>query len=161
MIGRNRAGTLVALVATVTLALTFKEWSAMIRPVDGSTVSGEATVQPRAGDSLLVNIKIKGARAGDSNPWHLHSGGCDSSGAVLGDPARYQVMRVAAEGTGESTALVRTTLTVGIPYSVNVHRSPSDMGVIACGNLRPIAGGNGIRNDHGGVSLKAGVPNHK
>ena len=141
MIRRNRAGGLVALVATVTLALTFKEWSAMIRPVDGSTVSGEATAQSRAGDSLVVNIKIKGAKAGDTNPWHLHSGGCDSSGAVLGDPARYQAMRVGAKGTGESSTMVRTALTVGIPYSVNVHRSLTDMGVIACGNLRPIAGG--------------------
>ena len=161
MIRRNGAGVLVALAATVTLAVTFKEWSAMIRPVDGSTVSGEATAQDRAGDSLMVNIKIKGAKAGDSNPWHLHSGGCDSSGAVLGDPARYQPMRVAADGSGESTALVKTTLTVGVPYSVNVHRSSSDMGVIACGNLRPIAGGNGMRSDHGGVFVERRSANHE
>lgn len=137
---RNAAGGVVALAATAVLALTMKEWSAMIRPLDGSTVSGTATAQPQARDSLAVNIRIKGGRAGDTHPWHLHSGGCDSSGAVLGDPARYQQMQVTPGQTGEATARVHATLTLGVPYSVNVHRSPSDMGVIACGNLRPIAG---------------------
>jgi len=130
----------MALAATAILTLTFKEWSAMIRPIDGSTVSGTATAMPHAGDSLVVNIRIKGAVAGDANPWHVHSGGCDSSGAALGDPARYAPMTIKADQTGEATARVKTVLRVGVPYSVNVHRSQSDMGVIACGNLRPIAG---------------------
>ena len=137
---RNSPVRVVALAATAIVTLTFKEWSATIRPLDGSTVSGTATAQPREGDSLLVTIRIKGAKAGDSNPWHLHSGGCDSSGAVLGDPARYAPMTIGADQAGEATASVRTTLTIGVPYSVNVHRSRSDMSVIACGNLRPVAG---------------------
>ena len=125
---------------TVLMAVAFKEWSAMIQPQNGSTVSGIATAQPRDGDSLVVEIRIKGARVADVNPWHVHSGGCDSSGAVLGDPARYTPMTIGSDGTGEATARVKTVLTVGTPYSVNVHRSPADHGVIACGNLRPIAG---------------------
>lgn len=140
MIRRNGAVGVVALAATTILAMTFKEWSAMIRPLNGSTISGTATATPRDGDSLAVNIRIKGGKTGDTNPWHVHSGGCDSSGAVLGDPARYTPMTIGADGTGEATARVKTMLTVGVPYSVNVHRSSSDMGVIACGNLRPIAG---------------------
>ena len=140
MIRRNYVGVL-SVAATAFLMMTFKEWSAIIRPLNGSTVSGTSTATPRAGDSLAVSIRIKGARTGDSNPWHLHSGGCDSSGAVIGDPGRYTPMTIEAGGTGEATALVKTILTVGVPYSVNVHRSPSDMDVIACGNLRPIAGG--------------------
>jgi hypothetical protein len=140
MIRRNGAFGVMAITATAILTLTFKEWSAMIRPLNGSTVSGTATATPRDGDSLVVNIRIKGGRTGDSHPWHVHSGGCDSSGAVLGDPGRYTPMAIGADGTGETTARVKTVLTVGVPYSVNVHRSPSDMGVIACGNLRPIAG---------------------
>ena len=90
---------------------------------------------------LVVNIRIKGGKAGESNPWHVHSGGCDSSGAVLGDPSRYTPIIIGSDGTGDVTTRVRSVLTVGVAYSVNVHRSPSDMGVIACGNLRPIAGG--------------------
>ena len=140
MIRRNGAFGVMALAATAILTLTFKEWSAMIRPLNGSTVSGTATAAPREGDSVVVYIRIKGAKTGDSNPWHLHSGGCDSSGAVIGDPGRYTPMTIGADGTGETTARVKTVLTVGVPYSVNVHRSPGDMGVIACGNLRPIAG---------------------
>ena len=137
---RNSSVRVVALAATAVLTLTFKEWSATIRPLDGSTVSGTATAQPREGDSLLVTIHIKGAKAGDSNPWHLHGGGCDSSGAVIGDPSRYTPMSIGDGQTGEATAMVKTILTIGVPYSVNVHRSRSDMSVIACGNLRPVAG---------------------
>lgn len=141
MIRRQAAGGVVALAATAVMALTYKEWSAVIRPLDGSTVSGTATVVPRSGDTLEVNIRIKGGTRGEALPWHLHSGGCDSSGAVLGDPARYVPMQVTHAQTGEATVRVVSRLTVGVPYSVNVHRTPSDLGVIACGNLRPIAGG--------------------
>ncbi len=112
----------------------------MISPQNGSTVSGTATAEPRTGDSLVVSIRIKGAKAGDLNPWHLHSGGCDSSGAVIGDPSHYAPITTGADQAGQSTARVKAMLTVGVPYSVNVHRAPGDMGVIACGNLRPIAG---------------------
>ena len=141
MVRLNPAGRVVVVGATAFLALTFKEWSAVLSSQNGSTVSGTATAEPRAGDTLVVNIRIKGARSGDVNPWHVHSGGCDSSGAVLGDPSRYAPMTVGADQTGQATAKVRAMLTVGVPYSINVHRSPSDMAVIACGNLRPIAGG--------------------
>jgi hypothetical protein len=136
---RNAAGVL-ALAATAVLSLSFKEWSATLRPQNGSTVSGSATALPIAGDSLVVTLKIKGAKAGDSNPWHVHSGGCDSSGAVLGDPSRYAPMTIGTDQSAETTARVKALLTIGVPYSINVHRSPSDMSVIACGNLRPVAG---------------------
>lgn len=140
MLRRNASGAVVALAATAFLALTFKDWSAVIRPQNGSAVSGTATAEPNGGDSLLVNIRIKGGRAGDDNPWHVHSGGCDSSGAVLGDPSRYAAMTIGRNQAGEATARVKAVLAVGVPYSVNVHRSSADMAVIACGNLRPIAG---------------------
>jgi hypothetical protein len=137
---RRDAGAVLAVAATAVLALSFKEWSATLQSQNGSTVTGTATAQPAAGDSLIVGIRIKGARSGDTNPWHVHSGGCDSSGAVIGDPSRYAAMTIRADGADETTARVKTLLTVGVPYSVNVHRSPTDMTVIACGNLRPVAG---------------------
>jgi hypothetical protein len=140
MIRLNSAGGVVALAATAVLALTLKEWSATIRPVDGSTVSGTATVIPGNGDTLSVNIRIKGGRSGETLPWHLHSGGCDSSGAVLGDAAQYEPMVIAEDMTGTETAHVRLKLTVGVPYSINVHRSAANLSVVACGNLRPVAG---------------------
>ena len=136
---RNPAGVL-ALAATAVVALSFKEWSATLRPQNGSTVSGTATAQDAAGDSLVVTLRIKGAKSGDSNPWHVHSGGCDSSGAVLGDPSRYAPMAIGTDGSAEATARVKAVLTINVPYSINVHRSPTDMSVIACGNLRPVAG---------------------
>lgn len=139
MLRRNAAGVL-AVGATAVLSLSFKEWSATLRPQNGSTVSGTATAQPITGDSLVVTIRIKGAKAGETNPWHVHSGGCDSSGAVLGDPSRYAAMTIGTDGSAETTARVKAMLTIGVPYSINVHRSPTDMGVISCGNLRPLAG---------------------
>jgi hypothetical protein len=140
MIRRHGAVVVVALAATAAMTREFKEWSAMLRPLDGSTVSGTATASPRTGDTLEVKIRIKGGAVGESLPWHLHSGGCDSSGAVLGDPARYQPVRITPEGKGEASAHVQIRLALGVAYSINVHRSASDVKVIACGNLRPIAG---------------------
>jgi hypothetical protein len=141
MLRRNPVGLVAVAGATTILALTLKDWSAVMSPQNGSTVSGTATAVPRTGDTLVVEIRIKGAKAGDLNPWHVHSGGCDSAGAVLGDPSRYASMTIGSDQSGQATARVKALLTVGVPYSINVHRSPSDMAVIACGNLRPIAGG--------------------
>ena len=121
------AGRVVVVATTALLGLTMKEWSAVISPQNGSTVSGTATAEPRVGDTLIVSIRIKGAGAGNLNPWHVHSGGCDSSGAVIGDPSRYAPMTIAADQSGQATARVKAMLTVGVPYSVNVHRSAGDM----------------------------------
>jgi hypothetical protein len=140
MIRRNAAIGAMMVIAPAVLSLPFKDWSATIRPQDGSTVSGTATASPQSGDSLMVVIRIKGATAGDTHPWHVHAGGCDSSGAILGEAGRYVPVSVGTDQAGEATAKVKVTLTVGVPYSVNVHRSPSATAVIACGNLRPVAG---------------------
>ena len=140
MIRRKSAIGAMMVIAPAVLSLTFKDWSATIRPQDGSTVSGTATATPQSGDSLMVVIRIKGATAGDTHPWHVHAGGCDSSGTILGEAARYVPIRVGTDQSGEATAKVKVTLAVGVPYSVNVHRSPSATAVIACGNLRPVAG---------------------
>lgn len=136
---RNAAGVLTV-AATAVLTLSAKEWSATLRSQNGSAVTGSATAQAAAGDSLVVQIQVKGGKAGDSNPWHLHSGGCDSSGAVIGEPSRYAAMTIGADGGAQATARVQAALAVGVPYSVNVHRSSADMTPIACGNLRPVAG---------------------
>ena len=139
MLRRNAAGVL-ALTTAAVLALSFKEWSATLNAANGSSVTGTATAQPMDSDTLTVTIRIKGGKAGDTNPWHLHSGGCDSSGAVLGDPSRYVPMTIGADGSAQATAVVRAVLAIGTAYSVNVHRSASDLTPISCGNLRPIAG---------------------
>ncbi len=141
MVRRTYTGGVVALAATAVMAITVKEWSATIRPVDGSTVSGTATAVQGTGDSVAVTIEVKGGRSGETLPWHLHTGGCDKAGAVLGDAKQYVPMVIAEALTGKETAHVVVPLAVGTSYSVNVHRSPADMSVIACGNLRPVAGG--------------------
>lgn len=139
MLRRSASLGLFTLAAAATTTLSLKEWSAMLQPQNGSTVSGTATVQALVGDSVAVTIRVKGAKTGDVNPWHVHSGGCDSSGAIIGDASRYAPMTIDGD-MGEATARIKTVFTVGVPYSINVHRSAADMGVIACGNLRPVAG---------------------
>src|SRR5262245_49215627 len=94
---RTAAGVVVVLATTAVLALLYKDWSATMSPQDGSTVSGTATAQTRDGDTLVVNISIKGAKAGESLPWHVHRGGCDNSGAIIGDASRYRPITVGSE----------------------------------------------------------------
>jgi hypothetical protein len=129
------------LVAGLTSALTLvaKDWTAAIGPVGNSMVSGTATATEVAGDSLAVTLSIVGAKAGDEHPWHVHTGGCDNSGAVLGEASRYAPLRVGADNKASGTARVRVRLMPGSAYSVNVHRSPADQTAIACGDLRQSA----------------------
>ena len=96
---------MVAFMATAAIPLSMKEWSATIRPQDGSTISGTATAMPREGDSMLVNISIKGAKAGETLTWHVHQGGCDKSGAVIGDASRYKPISVAPTSGTSMTAV--------------------------------------------------------
>ncbi|HEX6314773.1 MAG TPA: hypothetical protein VFZ73_07935 [Gemmatimonadaceae bacterium] len=141
MLRRNAPAAALMLATTAAMAVAFKEWSATLNPMNGSTLSGTATAQPAVGDTLVVSVQVKQGTRGASNPWHVHAGGCDSSGAILGDPARYAPIVIGADLAGTASARVKAVLTVGVAYSVNVHRSPGDDQVIACGNLRPIAGG--------------------
>src|SRR5262245_9136150 len=100
----------ITIVAATTMTLSLKEWSATIRPQDGSTISGAATVVPREGDTLQVNINIKGANAGETYPWHVHQGGCDNSGTVIGDASRYKPISVSPNKSGDATAKVKAAL---------------------------------------------------
>lgn len=112
-------------------------WTATLAPIGTATVAGAATVAEQAPDSLEARVRLTGGRSGMLYPWHLHTGTCEGPGAPLGSGAAYPPVRAGADGAGTGVAHVKAAIAPGTAYSVNVHRSPSDMTVIACGDLQP------------------------
>ena len=111
------------------------DWAATLTSVNNSGVQGTARLQSAVVGSG-VNISISGATPGAIHPWHVHSGSCANSGATVGPPDNYPLLTVGTSGGASATATI-PALTEGNAYSVNVHRSPNDMGtVIACGDLK-------------------------
>lgn len=111
-------------------------WRATLAPVGGSGVSGtgEAHVQDELTHAL---VNITGARAGGVHPWHVHEGECDdSSPPIVGPASAYPPLNVGAGGRASAEVnLTGIELNEAKSYIINVHRSPSDLTVIACGPL--------------------------
>ena len=93
----------LALVASVTAStVVAASWKATLDPVEGSGISGESTVTPdnpvpmrdsaapQTEGNAMARISIKGAKANDSLPWHVHSGTCGSANApIVGSGSDY------------------------------------------------------------------------
>ncbi len=121
-------------VSTVPLGLT-DQWAATINPVGGTGISGTAAA---VGDvnQTRTSVTLGGAMAGATLPWHIHVGQCGDNGPIVGPPASYPPLTVAADGTANSSATVPTGLNSTTRYYVNIHKSATEMGVIvACGDL--------------------------
>ncbi|MGQ0816024.1 MAG: hypothetical protein ACT4O1_16455 [Gemmatimonadota bacterium] len=111
------------------------DWSATLQPVNNSGVRG-ATSARSAATQTASSISIAGARSGGQHPWHIHRGSCGENGPIVGAAAAYPVLMVGANGTATASATVSVGLTEDATYSVNVHRSPTDLGtILACGAL--------------------------
>ena len=113
-------------------------WVGELRPENGTTVRGTVTIAPAAtaGQSTAV-VALTGAPANGTHPWHVHMGSCADKGAIVGPPAVYTPLSVDATGA----ARLELTLPFAPPttgaYSVNVHMSPTQMGmIVACADLR-------------------------
>lgn len=136
----------VALIAGVTASTVVAgSWKATLDAVEGSGITGESTVTPdkemptaaKHDGSAMARINIKGARANDSLPWHLHSGTCGSANApIVGSASDYSPIAVDDKGEGSSHAKVSTRLDPNGQYIVNVHKSATDLTVVSCGALR-------------------------
>lgn len=112
------------------------DWAASLTARNNSSVHGTAGVQS-AVVGAAVHISISGATPGAVHPWHVHSGSCANSGGVIGSVGDYSVLTVGADGTASATVTIGAPLTEGNAYSVNVHRSVSELGtIIACGDLK-------------------------
>jgi hypothetical protein len=112
-------------------------WTASVQPQAGSSISGTLTVsQGNSANRTRANVSLTGATPGASLPWHIHQGTCDAPGPIVGPREAYTMLGV----SGDGTATIQAELPFAVPasgaYSINVHRSATEMGtIVACGNL--------------------------
>jgi hypothetical protein len=115
-------------------------WRASLQSMNGTSISGSATVTPAPGGST-ANINIRDAVAGAVHPWHVHVGTCATGGGIAGPASAYSPLNVTSGGNANSSAQLPMTLDPTQSYHVNVHNSPSDMGtIVACGDLHAVRG---------------------
>lgn len=107
-------------------------WSATLNPVGTSTVRGTATLQA-VNNQQTMHLQITGGAPATSHPWHLHSGTCGTGGGVVGNTP-YPALGTASDGTASMSTVLATPVGGG-NYHVDVHVSPSDPTVAACGDL--------------------------
>lgn len=118
--------------ATTPVAAT---WHASLQSMNGTDVTGRATVIPSPGGSTAT-VTLESASPGAVHPWHIHNGTCAGGGGVVGPASAYNSLSVTPAGRARATAEIPITLDPTQSYHVNVHQSSSDMGnIVACGNL--------------------------
>lgn len=140
-----RRSSFVAALALALLALaSFSAPSAFaqddvvvpIAELNGSGVSGDASLTDNGDGTTTVDILVDGATGG--HPAHVHSGTC----AALGDVV-YPLTDV--DASGSSVTIIDAPLadlsTAG-PYAVNIHLSADEIGsYVACGDIPAEAAG--------------------
>lgn len=112
-----------------------ESWSGNLSPVNGSSVSGSAR-GTSGHDMSHVMVNVVGAQAGARLPWHVHEGKCgDASPPIVGAPTAYPPLTVGADGRAAGEAHITVDLNEAKSYIINVHRSPTDLTVISCGDF--------------------------
>jgi hypothetical protein len=110
------------------------DWETSLSSTAGSTVRGSSKAQS-VGVGTGVTISIEGAAASAQHPWHVHTGTCATGGGIVGDASAYPVLTAGVGGAASANASIGVALREDQRYHVNVHRSPTDLTVIACGDL--------------------------
>jgi len=114
----------------------FVEFTANITGIGAySTVSGVGRVLLDAPGVFDADIAIRSDVPSAVRPWHVHFGACGSGGAIVGPAEAYRALTIANDGTAEVGAQVFASYNLEADYHVNVHVSPADLTVIACGDL--------------------------
>lgn len=129
----------LAIAATLSVSAALTNWTAVLTGVDGSPVAGTAVVAAVTPDSLRASVRVTGAQAGAEYPWMVHRGTCGANGAVFGNVEQYPNIQVGQDGTGQATALLAMAVPAEGDYSVHVHKSTTDLALIACGTLKPVS----------------------
>jgi hypothetical protein len=144
----RRSFGILSLVASLAFALvafvTFPAAQTMaqddvvvpINELNGSGVSGDASLTDNGDGTTTVDILVDGATGG--HPAHIHSGTCTELGDVV-----YPLTDV--DAAGESVTVVDVSLadlqTTG-PYAINLHLSADEIGTyVACGDIPQTAAG--------------------
>ena len=121
-------------------------WTATLSPTPsamtdttagGGRVSGSVTVTPgMGGNSTNAEITVSGLAAGNTYPWHVHSGSCSTGGPIVGPPDAYTPLSVSMGGSADAKATIPVATPASGQFHVNVHKSQTEMNVIiACGDL--------------------------
>lgn len=100
-----------------------------------SNLSGVSRVLLDVPDVFDAEILIRSDVPGLVRPWHVHFGNCASGGAIVGPPEAYRALTVGGDGTAVVAAQIASPFNLAGEYHVNVHFSPTDQTVIACGDL--------------------------
>ena len=125
-------GSSLELPSPISAARTSASWTATLNPVGTSTVRGTATVRA-VNNQQTMHLQITGGAPSASHPWHLHSGTCGMGGSVVGSTP-YPALGTASDGTASISTTLPTHIGGG-NYYVDVHVSPSDPTVAACGDF--------------------------
>ena len=116
---------------------TFVVFTANITGVGAyAPISGVGRVLLDVPGVFTADIDVRNDTPGAVRPWHVHFGNCASGGGIVGPPTSYRPLMISANGTDSVGAQVTASFDLAAPYHVNVHVSPADMTVIACGDLQ-------------------------
>ena len=112
-------------------------WQGDIRPESGTRVGGTVMVMPGAGGQTTATVTLTGAPANGTHPWHVHSGTCAEKGPIVGPPAAYTPLATDATGAARLEATLPFATPTSGSYSVNVHMSSAQMGmIVGCADLK-------------------------
>ena len=108
-----------------------KSVSVKIGGLNKSGEKGSAKLTPE-GDQTKVEISLKGAPKGVSQPAHVHEGSC----AKLDPKPKYALSNV-VDGKSSTTIPVKLADLQGGNMAINVHKSAEDVKTyVACGDIK-------------------------
>lgn len=123
------AAGLIAMAAIAPVAADEHEVTVDLSEVDGSGVSGTATLTEEDGQTM-VDISLDGTPEGGVHPVHIHAGTCDDLGDVV-----FPLEDV-EEGMSSSTVDASIDDIMAAQHSINVHLSADEISVyVACGEI--------------------------
>ena len=112
-------------------------WTGTLMPMNASGVGGTVTVRPAGDAQNQTTLMITGGAVGSVMPWHIHTGSCAQPGGIVGPPTAYTAVAAGADGAGTVVVTLPFAAPTSGTYSVNVHKSPSEMSTyVACADLR-------------------------
>lgn len=122
----------------------------LIGELNGSGISGDASLTDNGDGTTTVDILVDGATGG--HPAHIHSGTCSTLGDVV-----YPLTDV--DASGQSVTVIDTTLadlqSTG-PYAINIHLSAGEIGTyVACGDIPQVAASDEVAAAEATATLEA------
>lgn len=102
-------------------------------------MSGSASMAPgtKRGTTEVV-IKLGNSSPGGLHPWSLHRGRCGADEGMLGTFDDYSPLKVRANGTADSHAVVKLDTPATGEFFVSVQASIMNRElIVGCGNLAP------------------------